>query len=56
MVGRRRIAGTVPDAVAVLDPGSPLTWISGPSAASNIELNRVQRVHGPGTSIVLILD
>jgi hypothetical protein len=52
----RGIVAAVPDAVAALDPLSPLTWVSGPSAASDIELNRVQGVHGPRTLIVIILD
>jgi L-lactate dehydrogenase complex protein LldG len=61
VVPAERIHGQLPEALAAIAPevadrGAPITLVAGPSATSDIELERVEGVHGPRTLVVLIAE
>jgi L-lactate dehydrogenase complex protein LldG len=61
VVAADQVVESVPEALARVAPavrehGLPITLVSGPSASSDIELTRVEGVHGPRNLLVVIVD
>jgi L-lactate dehydrogenase complex protein LldG len=55
VVDATQVVADVPDAFDLIEGTGVLTWISGPSATSDIELDRVEGVHGPRRLHVIVV-
>jgi L-lactate dehydrogenase complex protein LldG len=56
VVGVEQIRAGVAEAIGALRPERAITFVSGPSATSDIELERVEGVHGPRVLDVIVVE
>jgi L-lactate dehydrogenase complex protein LldG len=60
VLGAEQIVETVPELLRALEPsareGRPIVLVSGPSATADIELDRVEGVHGPRRLVLILVE